>query len=240
MPDGGEIRIETAPVEIDEETARERGVTAGPYVMLIVSDTGSGMSEETLARAFEPFFTTKPQGKGTGLGLSTAYGIVDALGGYITIESELGRGTDVAVRLPSAAMQEEPPDESTGGPNALATILLVEDETAVRGLARVILEEAQYEVVEARGGHEALALVDRLGSRVDLLLTDVVMPEVGGPEVAARLRERRADVKVVFMSGYADSALYRRGIAASDALMLRKPFTLETLVGKVQEALQGV
>jgi PAS domain S-box-containing protein len=239
MPNGGEIRIETAPVEIDEDTARERGVAAGPYVMLIVSDTGTGMSEETLGRAFEPFFTTKPQGKGTGLGLSTAYGIIEAVGGYITIESELGRGTDVAVRLPSVAMHSEAADDSSAGPGSLATILLVEDESAVRGLARVILEEAGYEVVEARGGQEALALVARLGSRIDLLLTDVVMPEVGGPEIAARLRGRRPDLRVVFMSGYADSALYRRGLAESDAVMLRKPFTPETLVGKVQEALDA-
>jgi PAS domain S-box-containing protein len=239
MPSGGEIRIETAPVEIDEDTARERGVAAGPYVMLIVSDTGTGMSEETLARAFEPFFTTKPQGKGTGLGLSTAYGIVEAVGGYITIESELGRGTDVAVRLPSVTMHQEPAADFSAGPGSLATILLVEDESAVRGLARVILEEAQYEVVEARGGEEALALVERLGPRVDLLLTDVVMPEVGGPEIAARLRGRRPDLRVVFMSGYADSALYRRGLAESDAVILRKPFTPETLVGKVQEALDA-
>jgi PAS domain S-box-containing protein len=236
MPSGGEIRIETAPVEIDDELARERGVAPGPYVMLIVSDTGTGMSDDTLARAFEPFFTTKPQGKGTGLGLSTAYGIVEAAGGYITIESELGRGTDVAVRLPSA-MPEEQVSEAPGRPDTIATILLVEDETAVRGLARLILEEAQYDVVEARGGSEALGLVERLGSRFDLLLTDVVMPEVGGPEIAARLRSRRPDARVVFMSGYADSALYSRGLSESDAVMLRKPFTPETLVEKVQEAL---
>jgi PAS domain S-box-containing protein len=239
MPTGGEIRIETAPVEVNEETARERGVVAGPHVMLIVSDTGTGMSEETLARVFEPFFTTKPQGKGTGLGLSTVYGIVEAAGGYVTIESELGRGTDVAVRLPSAVMQEEPASEPTGGPGTLATILLVEDETAVRGLARLILEEAHYDVVEARGGQEALTLVEQLGSRFDLLLTDVVMPDVGGPEVAARLRARRPDAKVVFMSGYADSALYRQGLAETDALLLRKPFTPETLVGRVEDALRS-
>ncbi len=235
MPDGGEIRIETAAAEVDDETARERGVAPGAYAMLIVSDTGTGMSEETLTRAFEPFFTTKPQGKGTGLGLATAYGIVQAAGGYLTIESELGRGTDVAVYLPAAAKESE--EGAVAKPDTIATILLVEDESAVRGLARVILEEARYDIVEARGGREALALVERLGTRFELLLTDVVMPEVGGPEVAARLRARRPDVKIVYMSGYADSALYRRGLSESDAFMLRKPFTPEALVGKVEEAL---
>ena len=236
MPDGGEIRIETAAADVDDETARERGVAPGRYSVLIVSDTGTGMSEETLARAFEPFFTTKPQGKGTGLGLATAYGIVDGAGGFITIESELGRGTDVAVHLPAAAIREQA-DAEPAKPDTLATILLVEDESAVRGLARLILEEARYDIVEARGGQEALELVERLGARFDLLLTDVVMPEVGGPELAARLRARRPDVKVVYMSGYADSALYKRGLAESDGFMLRKPFTPDVLVGKVEEAL---
>ena len=236
MPDGGEIRIETAAADLDDETARERGVAPGRYSVLIVSDTGTGMSEETLARAFEPFFTTKPQGKGTGLGLATAYGIVDGAGGFITIESELGRGTDVAVHLPAAAIREQA-DAEPAKPDTLATILLVEDESAVRGLARLILEEARYDIVEARGGREALELVERLGARFDLLLTDVVMPEVGGPELAARLRARRPDVKVVYMSGYADSALYKRGLAESDGFMLRKPFTPDVLVGKVEEAL---
>jgi PAS domain S-box-containing protein len=239
MPDGGEIRIETAAAEVDDETARERGVAPGQYAMLIVSDTGTGMSEETRARVFEPFFTTKPQGKGTGLGLATAYGIVQAAGGYITIESELGRGTDVAVHLPGVATRESADDNAVTRPDTIATILLVEDESAVRGLARLILEEARYDIVEARGGREALALVEGLGTRFDLLLTDVVMPDVGGPEVAARLRARRSDVKVVYMSGYADSALYRRGLSESDAFMLRKPFTPEALVGKIEEALRG-
>ena len=239
MPDGGEIRIETAAAEVDDETARERGVAPGQYAMLIVSDTGTGMSEETRsARVRAVLHDEAVRAKGTGLGLATAYGIVQAAGGYITIESELGRGTDVAVHLPGVATQESEDEE------AVDETRHDRDDPARRGRVGGTGPRAphprrgRYDIVEARGGREALALVERLGTRFDLLLTDVVMPDVGGPEVAARLRARRPDVKVVYMSGYADSALYRRGLSESDAFMLRKPFTPEALVGMVEEALR--
>jgi two-component system cell cycle sensor histidine kinase/response regulator CckA len=243
MPQGGTLIIETADAELDEHYSRRYGyVRTGSYVMLAVSDTGSGMSPETRARVFEPFFTTKAEGKGTGLGLSTVYGIVKQSGGYIWVYSELGHGTTVKIYLPRENPAAEEADQHRGpreAPRGSETVLLIEDEDTVRALARRVLERSGYAVIEARDGEEALMLAERDGDKLDLVVTDVVMPRMSGRVVAERLAEHRPGLPVLFMSGYTDDAVMRHGILASGAAFLQKPFTPHALALKVREVLDA-
>jgi CheY-like chemotaxis protein len=225
--------------------------------MLEVSDTGAGMDEETRSHLFEPFFTTKEQGKGTGLGLSTVYGIVKQSGGHIAVESALGTGSTFRIYLPrvaasAAAAAPEPrraPEVATArrpapGENLAAgrgeTILLVEDAQRVRAVVREILEMTGYTVLEARHGAEAVEVANRHAGPIHLLLTDVVMPQMSGRELAQRLATLRPDLKVLYMSGYTDDAIVRHGVLASGIAFLSKPFTPDALALKVRELLDGV
>ncbi|HKQ67354.1 MAG TPA: GAF domain-containing protein, partial [Methylomirabilota bacterium] len=244
MPRGGRLTIETANVELDETFVREHpGAASGPHLRLAVSDDGVGMSAEIQARIFEPFFTTKDKGRGTGLGLSMVYGIVKQHGGYIDVRSEEGRGTTFEIYLPCAgdlddARPEQGPERAIEARGS-ETILLVEDEGDVRELAREILEMAGYTVFEAGRGDEALRLCLDAAKPIDLLLTDVVMPQMSGPELARRILELRPGTKVVYMSGYTDDALGHHGVLDPDIVLLPKPFTPESLMQHLRLALDG-
>jgi two-component system cell cycle sensor histidine kinase/response regulator CckA len=240
MPRGGRLSIETANVAVGPGTGVEPppGLGPGAYVRLTVADTGQGMSAETRAHLFEPFFTTKGPGKSTGLGLATCHGIVQQCGGAIFCESELGRGTTFTVYLPryegraqDAEVIEEGP--VTGGHE---TVLVVEDDPSVREIAVRALRARGYQVVEASNGQEALAVAERLGPRIDLLVTDMVMPQMGGLDLAERLRESRPRLRALFTSGYSEEqAAQLREI--EDARFLQKPFTGSALARRVREVL---
>ena len=244
MPRGGRLTIDTANVELDETFVREHpGAATGPHLRLAVSDDGVGMSAEIQARIFEPFFTTKDKGRGTGLGLSMVYGIVKQHGGYIDVRSEEGRGTTFEIYLPCAgvlgdARPEQGPERAIEARGS-ETILLVEDEGDVRELAREILEMGGYTVLEAGRGDEALRLCLDAAKPIDLLLTDVVMPQMSGPELARRILELRPGTKVVYMSGYTDDALGHHGVLDPDIVLLPKPFTPESLMQHLRLALDG-
>lgn len=244
MPEGGKLTITTANTTLDSSVARfDPELRPGEYVMLKVSDTGCGMSREVLNRIFEPFFTTKPKGKGTGMGLATVYGIVKQSGGHITVSSEPGVGTTFRVYLPIAAGDGEiierpalpPPENHTGA----ETILLVEDESAVRQFARQVLSEQGYRVLEASRGDDALAMIDKIAEKVDALVTDVVMPGMGGRQLADRLLEKRAGVKVLYISGYTDDVVSHHGVLEEGASFLQKPFSREALSRKLREVLDS-
>ena len=242
MPRGGKLTIETAGVELSQEYAdRHIGLQAGRYVVLSVSDNGTGMDEKTKERIFEPFFTTKEKDKGTGLGLSTVYGIVKQSGAHISVYSELGYGTTFQIYLPEHYAPEttELAAEPTGSWGGSETVLLVEDEDAVRGLARQILEQEGYSVLEASRGEEALSLCAAYEQPIQLLLTDVVMPETSGKEVADRLRTLRPDIKVLFMSGYTDDAIVHHGVLDAKVQFIQKPFTPIALAKKVREVIDS-
>jgi hypothetical protein len=241
MPHGGRLTIETAAVELDEDYVSSRGEgTPGPNVLLAVSDTGVGMSEEVQRHLFEPFFTTKEPGAGTGLGLATVFGVVKQSGGSIYVYSEEGRGTTFKIYMPAAAGSAEP----TAVPDAAAelgseTVMLVEDDESVRNLVRTMLETKGYRVLAAAGADEAERLCTEDNCPVDLLLTDVVMPEVNGRVLAERLSERSPSMRILFMSGYSDEAVYRHGEISPNASFIEKPFTDRTLARKVREVLDG-
>jgi len=243
MRGGGRLNIETADVELDDAFAREHpGAGTGPHVRLSVADDGVGMSAAIQARIFEPFFTTKEKGQGTGLGLSMVYGIVKQHGGYVGVHSEEGRGTTFEIYLPCVLdIDEERADlrPEGGESHGSETILLVEDEDDVRELTREILEMAGYTVLEAAPGDEALRLCRDSARPIDLLLTDVVMPQMSGPELARRILELRPRTKVVYMSGYPDDALGHHGVLDPDIILLPKPFTRESLMQHVRRALDG-
>ena len=243
MPGGGQLTIETAAVELGEEYARRHlAISPGPYVMLAVSDTGTGMDAETRARIFEPFFTTKEQGKGTGLGLATVYGIVKQSGGGIWVYSEPGHGTSFKVYLPrvpagaEAAGAGEPRPASGGGSE---TVLLVEDEEEVRSLAREILETAGYAVLEARDGRQASDLAARPSGPIQLLVSDGGMPGMTGADLVERLRPLHPEMRLLFMSGYTDAALANHSALPPGAAFMEKPFTAATLTRKVREILDN-
>ena len=242
MPAGGTLTIETANAELDAEYAEHHlHAVAGSYVVLAVSDTGCGMSRETQARIFEPFFTTKETGKGTGLGLATVYGIVKQSAGYVWVYSELGRGTTFKIYLPLAAGDVDDGDEvllSRPAPAGGAeTILLVEDDDAVRAAARRTLARAGYTVLEASNGTEALARYAEAASPIDLVVTDLVMPEMGGRDLAARLRACHPHTRVLYMSGFTQDAAVRQSVLAPGEVFLEKPFTPDGLARKIREVL---
>ncbi|HEU4628462.1 MAG TPA: ATP-binding protein [Gemmatimonadaceae bacterium] len=244
MPDGGRLAIHVGRVEYGREgTRRAASADPGGYALLRVRDTGTGMDELTRARAFEPFFTTRAAGQGSGLGLATVYGIVDQAGGYVALDSAVGRGTTVTILLPPAREPAAEADEPAPGPTPPAggseTVLLVEDQPPVRQVAQRLLERQGYTVLPAASGDDALALVQRHDGPIHLLLTDVVMPRMSGRVLAERLRERRAGVRVLFMSGYATDVLDADGLLQAGAQLLPKPFTPESLGRAVRAALGG-
>jgi len=240
MPTGGRLTMETANVELDEAyAATHHEAKPGSYVMLAVSDTGTGMDKATQTRIFEPFFTTKVKGKGTGLGLSTVFGIVQQSEGNIWVYSEPGKGTTFKVYLPRVDADVED-DKRNGLPESRRgseTILLVEDEDQVRTVARGILCKHGYRVIEARNGGEALLACEKQAGAIHLLVTDVVMPQMSGPELAKRLTSLRPEMKVLYMSGYTDDAALRHGVVESGIAYLQKPLTVENLTRKVREVL---
>jgi CheY-like chemotaxis protein len=237
--------METDHLELDEATALGHGeATAGRYVVLAVTDTGTGMDEATRARLFEPFFTTKEPGRGTGLGLSTVYGIVRQSGGHIWVYSELGRGTTFKICLPVVAEEAERAiaPAATGGVIAASgaeTVLLVEDAPRVREVVREILEMNGYRVIEARHGQEAIELGQRHPGRIQLMVTDVVMPQMSGRELAQHFARARPDMRVLFMSGYTDNAIVRHGVLETGTAFISKPFTPDALAAKVREVLEA-
>jgi PAS domain S-box-containing protein len=242
MPDGGRLTVETANVELTSEFAgRHLGVEPGQYVMLAVSDTGCGMDEATKARLFEPFFTTKERGKGTGLGLSIVYGIVKQNGGEIVVYSEPGKGAAFKIYLPAFAGGEGVVPERKGDDEetlpGTGTILLVEDEEQVRNLARTILTRRGYRVLEARSGIDALRIAREFGEPIDLLLTDVVMPEMGGLELANAIARDWPGIRVLYMSGYTDAGIVQQGVLAPGTLYVQKPFSASDLHAKVRQTL---
>jgi signal transduction histidine kinase/ActR/RegA family two-component response regulator len=242
MPHGGRLTIETRNVIADEEYARRHAtVEPGEYVLLVVSDTGEGMDAETKARIFEPFFTTKGAGKGTGLGLATVYGVVKQSGGYICVESTPGAGSAFEVYLPvTEARPECLLEESPASVRKRhkGTVLVTEDEAEVRTLTCEFLKSAGYQVLTAQDGEEALAIMQRLGKTVQVLLADVVMPKMGGPELAKRLERLAPDLKVVYMSGYLENGQEHSEVMESP-FFLQKPFSRDALLRQVAEAMKN-
>jgi two-component system, cell cycle sensor histidine kinase and response regulator CckA len=239
MPNGGTLTIGTTGIDETAHGAHRRCPGKGPHVMLTVTDNGTGIDAATQARMFEPFFTTKPLGTGTGLGLSTVFGIVRQSHGTIWAESKLGSGTTFCICFPRAteatvAAAKRPPRRR---PQGTETILLVEDDEAVRLLTTKLLKQAGYIVLEAKNAHEAAALCEHHPSPIHLLLTDVVMPGNSGWKLAADLRAKRPDIKVLYMSGYADGAQFDNGDRDASASFLEKPITPDALARKVKEAL---
>jgi len=244
MPTGGKLTMETTNVLVDEAfSAAHEGLKPGPHVMLAVTDTGPGIDAATIVKIFDPFFTTKGTGKGTGLGLSTVFGIVHQSGGTVWVESEPGTGTTFKVVLPCVGMDVTMVARTTPRPMTLRgfeTILLVEDDDQVRIVAAGILAKSGYRVLEARNGGEALLSSEKHPGVIHLLLTDVVMPEMSGPELASRLAIARPAMKVLCMSGYTDDRIVRHGVLDAKIAYLQKPITPATLTKRVREMLDGL
>jgi PAS domain S-box-containing protein len=241
MPKGGKLTIETSNVHLSEEFAdRHVSVPAGHYVMLAVSDSGCGMDAETQARIYEPFFTTKEVGKGTGLGLATVYGIVKQSEGSIWVYSELGMGTTFKIYLPAVECQQAKVAVGVENPELLMgveTVLLVEDEEVVREMATEILRENGYHVMEAKHPQEALSLAAQYDGIIHLMLTDVVMPQMSGRDLAEQLMPTRPDMKVLYMSGYTDDAIVHHGVLEEGTAFIAKPFSIDGLARKLREVL---
>jgi CheY-like chemotaxis protein len=243
MRNGGDFTIKTSNVVLDGSFATSHAdVKPGEYVMLSVSDTGCGMDAKTRERIFEPFFTTKGADKGTGLGLAMVYGMVKQSGGHIEVYSELGQGSIFKIYLPrhrdvkALRVSEQ---ATRPAPRGIETILLTEDEEGVRTLARQILEGNGYTVLEACQGDEALTICATYSDAIHLLITDVVMPEMSGPQLAERILQRRPELKVLYLSGYTDDAVVRHGVLKGQAPFLQKPFSVNTLSQKVREVLDA-
>jgi two-component system cell cycle sensor histidine kinase/response regulator CckA len=241
MPTGGKLTVETCNVVLDEEYARQHvGARAGPHVMLAVSDTGSGMDTATQSRIFEPFFTTKPKGKGTGLGLSTVFGIVQQHHGSIWVYSERDRGTTFKVYIPQVEKAAQPAavlPVARPLQRGHETILLVDDDEQVRTAAAAILRKHHYNVIEAQSAGEAVLHAEKHPGEIHLLLSDVVMPQLSGPELAQRVSGLRPGIRVLCMSGYTDDSIVRHGLLDSTITYLQKPLTPQLLTAKVREVL---
>jgi PAS domain S-box-containing protein len=242
MPHGGRLIIETGQVELDESYAQTHLSTApGRFALLAVSDTGIGMDQETQARIFEPFFTTKEVGKGTGLGLATVYGIVKQSGGFVWVYSEPGKGATFKIYLPlvTGASSEVPVASHQDVPRGTETVLIAEDSPAVRAAVRETLQRYGYSVVDAPNGQMALAAASKHPGAIDLLITDVVMPEMSGSALAQRFALIRPHARVLYVSGYTNDAVVRHGVSASEAAFIQKPFSPEALARKVREVLDS-
>jgi CheY-like chemotaxis protein len=244
MPDGGKLTIETFNAELDESYTNEHiDAYPGPHVVLAISDNGCGMDKETQSNIFEPFFTTKEQGKGTGLGLSTVYGIVKQSGGHIGLYSEAGEGTTFKVYLPrfkEAGIKRNLRASQAESFKGSETVLLVEDENAVRQLARRVLEINGYVVLEAARSDEAWQVYQGHQGPIHLMLTDIVMPGTSGRELAQRVAALEPATKVLYMSGYTDDAIVHHNVLGAGTPFLQKPFTPESLARKVREVLDKV
>jgi CheY-like chemotaxis protein len=243
MPTGGKLLIETAAVELDQTYAEKHaGVSPGQYVLLAVTDTGCGMPQEVLSKVFEPFFTTKEVGKGTGLGLASVYGIVKQSGGNIWVYSEPGRGTTFKIYLPQTESKQEPAKkiaEDASRTGLGEHILVVEDEESLRKFFGSILPSLGYRVTLAANGGEALLLIEEKGLRPDLIITDVIMPNMSGKVLVNRLRKICPDLKVIFMSGYTDNAIVHHGILDPGTPFIQKPSTIRDITGMIQHVLRG-
>ncbi|HXM34637.1 MAG TPA: PAS domain S-box protein, partial [Pyrinomonadaceae bacterium] len=240
MPSGGKLTVQTANVALSEEQ-NHVPCTPGNYIMLAVSDTGTGMDAETQSHIFEPFFTTKASDKGTGLGLSTAYGIVKQSGGQIWVSSEIGKGTTFKIYLPQVdeALDAAVLDDAQPAPHGTETILLVEDEEQVRQIAQQILIALDYKVLAATNGHEALAVAQQYEGNIDLAITDVVMPQLNGRELIERLAPLRPNMKVLYMSGYTDDAIVRHGLMDERLEFIQKPFAPDAFARKIRHVLDS-
>jgi two-component system, cell cycle sensor histidine kinase and response regulator CckA len=243
MPHGGKLRIETTNTEVDESlTRRHKYLAPGKYVVLSVTDSGCGMDEKVMSQIFEPFFTTKALGKGTGLGLSTVYGIVKQSGGYITVDSAPNRGTRFSIYLPPTnriAKTTATTDIAPPIPLGSETILLVEDEAALRELACSTLSAGGYTVLSAGSAESAITIAQRHGSRIHLVLTDVMLPGISGPNLVESLRISFPQIKTIFMSGYTDELLGEHGMLSPEIVVLQKPFSNKTLLTKMRELLDS-
>ena len=239
MPQGGKLTLLSERKSVDEGLARVRNVQSGAYVHLAVSDTGSGMDMDTQARIFEPFFTTKEEGKGTGLGLATVYGTIQEAGGFITVQSQLGQGTTFNVYLPQIKASEiaQSPPLATASARGSETILLVEDQDQLRSLISEVLSKNGYVVLQARHGQEALDVTRNYKEPIHLMITDLVMPQMGGRELVLALASTHPDMKVLFMSGYPDDTITQEEISSSSLAFIPKPFAPDTLAQKVREVL---
>ncbi len=241
MPKGGKLTLETLNIEIDEDYAALRvDVEPGSYVMVAMTDSGLGMNEETQSKMFEPFYTTKGLGKGTGLGLSTVYGIVKQSGGDIFVYSEPGIGTTLKIYMPrveGVSPKKNITEKHHTASHGNETILLIEDDVAVRGIVSDILEDSGYTLLEASCGSEALEICREHKDKIDLLLSDVVMPGMNGRELADQIEAMIPGIAVLFMSGYTDNAIQHHGILEQDTAFIEKPFTKFSLVRKIRDVL---
>ena len=240
MPEGGKLTLQTAEVAVGQNFSHHRFIQPGRYAVISVADTGHGMDKETQSRIFEPFFTTKEKGKGTGLGLSTVYGIVKQSSGYVFAQSEVGAGTIFYVYLPrveESAEELSPAKTQQNEAGGCETVLLVEDEESVRELVRLPLAARGYKVLEAENGECGLRLAEGCKERIDILITDVVMPGIGGRELAKRLLSLRPGISVLYLSGYTEDAVVTQGALGPGTAFLQKPFTLQNLAKKVREVL---
>jgi len=242
MPEGGKLTLQSSNLTVRQSFSEHRFIHPGRYTVLSVGDTGHGMDKETQSRIFEPFFTTKEKGKGTGLGLSTVYGIVKQSNGYVFAQSEPGVGTTFYVYLPRVedpAAELDPASSQTNEAGGCETALLVEDEESVRELVRVTLVSRGYKVLEAENGESGLRVAENYKGHIDILITDVVMPGMGGRELAKNLLALRPGISVLYLSGYTEDAVVAQGQFAANTAFLQKPFTLQSLAKKVREVLRS-
>jgi two-component system, cell cycle sensor histidine kinase and response regulator CckA len=238
MPSGGTLTVETGERQISG-SARGRSVRPGRYLVLAVSDTGTGMDGDTLTHVFDPFFTSQPAGSRSGLGLSIVYGIVKQSGGGVRVSSEPGQGTTVKVFIPRLETEQAEPGPTTASVRGDETVLVVEDEDGVRELLWKILTDHGHTVLEARHGRDALTVASGYDHPIQLLLTDVVMPEMGAGELVDQLAATRPELKVLYISGYTNDEVIRRGVSRSEAAFIQKPFTSTDLMRKVREVLDS-
>jgi CheY-like chemotaxis protein len=242
MPDGGKLTLQSSDVTVRPGVGEHRFIQPGRYAVISVADTGCGMDKETQSRVFEPFFTTKEKGKGTGLGLSTVYGIVKQSSGYVFVQSEPGAGTTFHVYLPRVedpAEQLVPAKSHQKDAGGCETVLLVEDEDSVRELVQLTLAARGYKVLEADNGEHGLSIAETFKEHIDILITDVVMPGIGGRELAKKLLALRPGISVLFLSGYTEDAVITQGALSPGTAFLQKPFTLQNLAKKVHEILRS-